>query len=269
MQFFLLVSFPIHCTLNVVSSVHACLVFLTPLPGRTEALMADRITASQKSSVLTPGTYEDVTFWQNELCRFDYMKDLFFLFLNFTSWGGQWSWIIWVGPVHSGGFPGDSVGKESACSEGDAGDLGSIPGSGRSPWRRPWQPTSVFVPGESHGQRSLEGCSLWGCKESATEVTEHTHVHTALMRVLRSGRGRQRRRRGWDHVEAVHRCWLWRWRKWPQSGSKRELWMLEKQEKWIFPRASRKEHSPADTLIWAQQDPCQTIRTIRYVIDDR
>ena len=38
--------------------------------------MADRITASQKSSVLTPGTYEDVTFWQNELCRFDYMRDL-------------------------------------------------------------------------------------------------------------------------------------------------------------------------------------------------
>ena len=38
--------------------------------------MADRITASQKSSVLTPGTYEDVTFWQNELCRFDYLKDL-------------------------------------------------------------------------------------------------------------------------------------------------------------------------------------------------
>ena len=183
--------------------------------------------------------------------------------LHEGSWGGQWSWIIWVGPVHSGGFPGDSVGKESACSEGDAGDLGSIPGSGRSPCRRPWQPTSVFVPGESHGQRSLEGCSLWGCKESATEVTEHTHVHTALMRVLRSGRGRQRRRRGWDHVEAVHRCWLWRWRKWPQSGSKRELWMLEKQEKWILPRASRKEHSPADTLIWAQQDPRQTVRTIR------
>ena len=33
------------------------------------------------------------------------------------------------------------------------------------PWRREWQPTSVFVPGESHGQRSLVGYSPWGRKE--------------------------------------------------------------------------------------------------------
>ena len=37
------------------------------------------------------------------------------------------------------------------------------------------QPTPVFLPGESHGQRSLAGCSLWGGKESdTTEVIEHT-----------------------------------------------------------------------------------------------
>jgi len=41
-----------------------------------------------------------------------------------------------------------------------------IPGLGRFPWRRKWQPTPVFLPGESHGQRSLVGCSLWGRKES-------------------------------------------------------------------------------------------------------
>ena len=33
------------------------------------------------------------------------------------------------------------------------------------PWRRKWQPTPVFLPGESHGQRSLEGYSPWGHKE--------------------------------------------------------------------------------------------------------
>ena len=54
------------------------------------------------------------------------------------------------------GFSGGSDGKESAC---DAGDLGLIPGSGRSPWRRAWQPTPVFLPGESHGPRSLVGYS--------------------------------------------------------------------------------------------------------------
>ena len=41
-----------------------------------------------------------------------------------------------------------SAGKESACN---AGDLGSIPGLGRSPWRRERLPTPVFWPGEFHG----------------------------------------------------------------------------------------------------------------------
>ena len=34
------------------------------------------------------------------------------------------------------------------------------------PWSRKWQPTPVFSPGKSHGQRSLAGYSPWGCKES-------------------------------------------------------------------------------------------------------
>ena len=42
-------------------------------------------------------------------------------------------------------------------------------------WRRKWQPTLVFLPGESHGQRSLVGYSPWGCKESeTTEQLTHT-----------------------------------------------------------------------------------------------
>ena len=39
-------------------------------------------------------------------------------------------------------------------------------------WRRKWQPTPVFFPGESQGQGSLVGCHLWGRTESdTTEVT--------------------------------------------------------------------------------------------------
>ena len=39
-------------------------------------------------------------------------------------------------------------------------------------WRRKWQPTPVFLPGESQGQKSLVGCRLWGCTESdTTEAT--------------------------------------------------------------------------------------------------
>ena len=49
------------------------------------------------------------------------------------------------------GFSGGSDSKESACN---AGDQGSIPGLGRSPEEEK-APTPIFLPGESHGQRSL------------------------------------------------------------------------------------------------------------------
>ena len=46
------------------------------------------------------------------------------------------------------------------------------PWVGKVPWGRVWQPTPVFLPGESHGQRSLMGYSPWGRKESdTTEAT--------------------------------------------------------------------------------------------------
>ena len=61
------------------------------------------------------------------------------------------------------GFPGGSVVKNPPAN---AGDAGSIPGSGRSlGGRKKWQPTPVFLPGKAHGQRSLVGYSQWGRKE--------------------------------------------------------------------------------------------------------
>ena len=46
-------------------------------------------------------------------------------------------------------------------------------------WRRKWQPTPVFLPGESQGQGSLVGCHLWGHTESdMTEVTQQQQQHT-------------------------------------------------------------------------------------------
>ena len=60
-------------------------------------------------------------------------------------------------------------------------DVGSIPGLGRSPGGGHGRiPTPVFLPGESHGQRSLEDYGPQGLKESdRTEVTEHTHRHSS------------------------------------------------------------------------------------------
>ena len=49
------------------------------------------------------------------------------------------------------------------------------------PWRRAWQPTPVFLPGESHGQRSLEGYTPQGWKElGMPEATEHTCTHVVV-----------------------------------------------------------------------------------------
>ena len=58
----------------------------------------------------------------------------------------------------------------------NAGDVGSIPGSGRSPGEGNGNFTPVFLPGGSHGQRSLVGYSPWGRKES--DMIEHVLTHT-------------------------------------------------------------------------------------------
>ena len=61
------------------------------------------------------------------------------------------------------GFPGGSDGKESASN---GGDLGSVPGWGRSPGGGHGNPLQDSCLENPHGQRSLAGCSPWGHKES-------------------------------------------------------------------------------------------------------
>ena len=55
---------------------------------------------------------------------------------------------------------------------------GLDPWVGKIPWRRKWQPTPVFLPGESHGQRSLAGYSPWGHKESDTTARKMFYLFT-------------------------------------------------------------------------------------------
>ena len=47
--------------------------------------------------------------------------------------------------------------KNPPANAGDARDAGLIPGSGRSPWSRKWQPSLIFLTRKFHGQRSLVG----------------------------------------------------------------------------------------------------------------
>ena len=81
--------------------------------------------------------------------------------------------------VISLGFPGGSVGKQSASYAGDHLQYrkrGLDPWIGKIPWRRKWQSTPEFLPGEADGQGSLAGYSPWDCK-SQTVLSNQTTTH--------------------------------------------------------------------------------------------
>ena len=78
--------------------------------------------------------------------------------------GGIWRRSTFTSPSLSG--------REPACQCRRHRSHGFDPWVGKIPWRRTWQPTPGFLPGESHGQKSLAGYSPWGRKElDTTEAT--------------------------------------------------------------------------------------------------
>ena len=96
----------------------------------------------------------------------------------------MWTYL-WGATIQPSGFPGDAM----RCR--------FDPWVRKIPWRRAWQPTPVFLPGESHGQRSLAGYSPWGHTESdmtqrlssssssyRTSILGHCHLTTVLLSLL-------------------------------------------------------------------------------------
>ena len=85
-----------------------------------------------------------------------------------------------------GGFPGGISGKEATYQGRRHKRCRFDPRVRKIPWRRAWQHTPVFLPGESHGQRSQAGFCLWGHKE--LDTTERlfpvslrgSHNHVAI-----------------------------------------------------------------------------------------
>ena len=73
------------------------------------------------------------------------------------------------------GFPCGSSGKESTCQCRRLRRHGFDSWVWKIPWRKKWQPTPIFLPGKSHGWRSLVGYSPWCCKELYT--TEKLYFH--------------------------------------------------------------------------------------------
>ena len=80
------------------------------------------------------------------------------------------------------GFPGGSNSKELACQCRTHKRCRLILLVRKIPWRRAWQPTPVFLPEESHGQKNLAGYSPWGPKETRLRdciyMCLYTHTHT-------------------------------------------------------------------------------------------
>ena len=73
----------------------------------------------------------------------------------------------------------------------DAGDLRRLfdPWVGKIPWRRTWQPTSVFLPGGSHGRRRLEGniqSIAWQSQTRLKRPSPHAHPHQNLFTEVQS-----------------------------------------------------------------------------------
>ena len=109
---------------------------------------------------------------------------------DFSCWAGKK--IFLRKSLRTGwGFLYHSVGKASACSMGDVGSTWVR----KIPWRREWQPTPGFLPGESHGQRSLAGYTSW-CHKSQTQLS------AIFLLSLRTGQDRTRTK-GWRRK--VHR----------------------------------------------------------------
>ena len=87
-----------------------------------------------------------------------FLKNIYFYVYYYIL---PWSFLFYIIFYWSMGFPHSSVSKESSCN---AGDLGFDSWVKKIPWRRKCQPTPVFLPGESYGQRSPAGHSPWHCK---------------------------------------------------------------------------------------------------------
>ena len=67
--------------------------------------------------------------------------------------------------------------KNPPTNAGDIKRRGFDPWIRKIPWKKAWQPTPVFLPGKFNGQRSLAGCSPWGCKEWDTTKQLSTHTY--------------------------------------------------------------------------------------------
>jgi len=142
-------------------------------------------------------------------------------------------------------------GKESACQAGDTGNLSSAPRVAKIPWRRKWPSTTVFLPGESHGQRILVGYSPGTRKESAmTELLNSSSKSNDKYPYRRKAKEIWEREREESHRKKEEA--EWRCRQYSESGViVKEFWQqkLEEVKNRFSFLASWREFIHVNTLI--------------------
>ena len=113
----------------------------------------------------------------------DFVEDFAYIFTEDT--GLQLSFIVVSLPsfgirvIMVSGLPRWLSGKEFAYQCNRHRRCRFSPWVGKIAWSRKWQPTPVFLPGKLHGQRSLAGCSSWGCKDLDTTERLSTHARNS------------------------------------------------------------------------------------------
>ena len=143
-------------------NIHVILVLLSHITSQT--CHSDKSLFS-----LTVTRIPFCYFW--DMAAFSCQKGLFLL-----DWGSPlltlllYPLVLNSSVYFPSGLPWCLSDKESVCQRRK---LRFEPWVGQMPWRRKWQPTPVFLPGKSHGQRSLVGYSPGGHKESDTTKQFH------------------------------------------------------------------------------------------------
>ena len=129
------------------------------------------------------------------------------------------------------GIQGDTSGKEPTCQCRRHKRLGFHPWLEKIPWRRAHQPTPVFLPRESHGQRSLAGCSPLGrtVRHNWIDLAQQRCRHREQTYGREFGGGRRgwdERRDSWKHIHYSQTSALWQLRGvgWAGVGSGKEVY---------------------------------------------
>ena len=90
-------------------------------------------------------------------------------------WNSIFEKAIYIYKKLNWGFPGGSVVKNPPAMQETSRRHGFDPWVRKIPWRRTWQPTPVFLPGEFQRQRSVAGYSPWGHKRVGQDFVSKQH----------------------------------------------------------------------------------------------